>query len=164
VVCSFLVRFVILRTCSPSRASRSSFPRLGSGLLVCSSVFALGFMTHQEYHHPTSPSLAPFASFDLPSFEAQLRHILSTLSGSARCSESASESRAVTAAGLHSSISVSAVPTMDSTPGPGLAFLVVRSAHNASVRPFMAFVGQHEHAPGTTTHHAPHRGQRSCMI
>jgi hypothetical protein len=158
VVCSFLVRFVILRPCSPSRASRFlvSSPRLrgaeppiggrhaqhpskncvrrrlwvGSGsslrgdpqlvarplgLLVCSSVFALRFMTNQEYHRPSSPSLAPFASFDLSSFEAQLRHILSTPSGSARCSESVSESRAVIAAGLPSFISVSAVPTMDST-------------------------------------------------
>jgi hypothetical protein len=72
-------------------------------------------MTDQEYHRPTSPSLAPFASFDPSPLEAQLRHILSITSGSAHCSESVSESRAVTAAGSPSSISVSSVPTLDLT-------------------------------------------------
>jgi hypothetical protein len=96
------------------RAVRSSpWPR--PPRLVCPSVFALRLMNDQEYLRLTSPSLAPSASFDPSPLEAQPGHVLFITSGSACCSESVSESRAVTAAGSPSSISVSAVLTLDST-------------------------------------------------
>jgi hypothetical protein len=101
------------------RAVRSSpWPR--PPRLVCPSVSALRFMNDQEYLRLTSPSLAPSASFDPSALEAQFKRLLSIItSGSARCSESVSESRAVTAAGSPASISVSAVPTLDSTVSEG---------------------------------------------
>jgi hypothetical protein len=122
VVCSF--RDPPIRPRPPSRASRSLVPRLGSGLLVCSylclCLCCYRFMIDQEYHRPTSPCLAEFASFDPSPLEAQLRHIFgSVMSGSARCCESVSESCAVTAAGLpfiHLSQSLRFLPwILDST-------------------------------------------------
>jgi hypothetical protein len=66
---------------------------------------------------PTRTRQTRTAALCACTLEAQFKHILSTPSGSARCSKSVSESRAVTAAGSPSSISVSAVPTLDLTRG-----------------------------------------------